>query len=81
MILMTGVVWVARVNLSEATMQLIAASEQVARSTESARAEGSRLEVQYSVATSPASIQELAATGLGMSADPRVDYLRVATDG
>jgi cell division protein FtsL len=77
-VLMIGVVWVARVGLANATMEVLADSAQVTRATEAARAEGSRLEVQYAIATNPSSIQEAAAGQLGMSADPRVDYLRVS---
>jgi cell division protein FtsL len=78
MVLAIGVVWVARVNLTDATMKLTAASEQLARETEDARAQGAHLEVQYALATSPTTIQEAAATSLGMSPDPQVDYLRIA---
>jgi cell division protein FtsL len=77
MVLLIGAVWVARVNLSDATMRLAAASEQLARQTEAERAEGARLEVQYALATSPTSIQEAATSKLGMSPDPRVEYLRI----
>jgi cell division protein FtsL len=78
-VLMMGAVWVARVSLVNATMELLANSEQVTRSTEAARSEGSHLEVEYAFATNPASIQETAATQLGMAPDPRVDYLRIPT--
>jgi cell division protein FtsL len=74
---MIGVVWIARVSLVNATMELLADTAQVTRMTEAERAEGSRLEVSYAIATNPTSIQEVAASKLGMSPDPRVDYLRI----
>jgi cell division protein FtsL len=77
MVFLIGAVWVMRVNLSDATMRLTAASEQLARETEVARADGAHLEVQYALATSPTSIQEAAASRLGMAPDPRVEYLRI----
>jgi cell division protein FtsL len=79
-VLMTGVVWVARVGLANATMETLANSAQVTQDTEAARSEGSHLEVEYAFATNPASIQEAAATQLGMAPDPRVDYLRIPTN-
>jgi cell division protein FtsL len=78
-VLMMGVVWVARVSLVNTTMELLADSAQVTRSTEAARSEGSHLEVRYAFATNPASIQEVAANQLGMAPDSRVDYLRIPT--
>jgi hypothetical protein len=79
-VLMMGVVWVARVSFVNATMELLANSAEITRSTEAARSEGSHLEVKYAFATNPASIQEAAATQLGMAPDPRVDYLRIPTN-
>lgn len=76
--LMIGAVLVARVAFANATMELLADSARVAQSTELGRAEGLRLEVRYAVATNPAAIQEVAATSLGMSPDPRIDYLRIS---
>ncbi|MDR0347128.1 MAG: hypothetical protein LBH56_01965 [Coriobacteriales bacterium] len=75
--LVTGVVWVARVGLVNATMELLADSAQMSRAIESEISEGSRLEVQYAFATSPAAIQEAASTQLGMVPDQQVEYLRV----
>jgi cell division protein FtsL len=77
--LITGAVLLARVGLSNAIMELHVESEQLARSIEAERAEGSRLEVQYAVATSPSTIQEVAATQLNMHPDPQVEYLRIQT--
>jgi cell division protein FtsL len=77
--LMIGVVLLARVSFVKATMELLADTAQITRATEAERAEGSRLEVDYAIATNPASIQEAAASKLGMSPDPRVDYLRIPT--
>jgi cell division protein FtsL len=71
----------ARVGLSNAIMELQVESEQLTRSIEAERAEGSRLEVQYAVATSPSTIQEVAATQLNMHPDPQVEYLRIQTEG
>ena len=78
--LMIGVVWVARVSLSEATMSLLIESEQVAQSIEAERSKGSRLEVEYAIATNPSAIQEEAATKYGMSPAPQVDYLSIPTE-
>ncbi|MDR1014898.1 MAG: hypothetical protein LBL86_07995 [Coriobacteriales bacterium] len=75
--LLVGAVWVVRVGLVNATMELLADSAQTARLTQDARAEGARLEVRYSIATNPTTIQEAAAASLGMSSDPQVDYLRI----
>jgi cell division protein FtsL len=78
MALMIGAVLIARVSLVRATMEVLADTAQVTRSTEAARAEGSRLEVEYAIATNPTSIQDVAATQLGMSPDSQVDYLRIS---
>jgi hypothetical protein len=79
--LLLGAVWWARVAFSNATMELLANSGQITQSIETARAEGSRLEVQYSVASNPQTIQEAAAGLLGMAPDTQVDYLRIPTEG
>jgi hypothetical protein len=75
---MIGAVLVARVAFANATMELLADSARVAQSTEAQRAEGLRLETKYAIATNPTAIQEVAATSLGMSPDPRVDYLHIS---
>jgi cell division protein FtsL len=75
--LMIGAVLVVRVSLVNATMELLADTAQTVRKTEAARAEGTQLEVRYTIVSNPTSIQEAAASELGMSPDPRVDYLRV----
>jgi hypothetical protein len=75
-----GAVLVTRVALANATMELLADSARIAQSTETMRAEGLRLEVRYAIATNPASIQEAAASMLGMAPDPRVDYLRIPAE-
>jgi cell division protein FtsL len=79
MVLMVGTVWIARVCLANATMEVLADTAQITRATEAARAEGARLEVQYAIATNPSSIQEAAASQLGMSPDSQVDYLRASS--
>jgi cell division protein FtsL len=61
-------------------MELLVESEQVAQSLDAERGEGSRLEVQYAVATSPSTIQDAAATQFGMHPDPQVEYLRIQTE-
>ncbi|MDR3037019.1 MAG: hypothetical protein LBU31_01205 [Coriobacteriales bacterium] len=76
--LVIGAVWIARVSLSEATMALSVSSQQVAQSIEAERSAGARLEVQYAFAANPSVIQE-AATQMGMSPDPSVNYLRIST--
>jgi hypothetical protein len=76
MVLFFGAIWLARVALSEAAMELLVRSEQTTQNIEALRSEGSKLEVAYSVASNPQTIQE-AATKLGMAPDPQVDYLNV----
>ncbi|MCL1847123.1 MAG: hypothetical protein FWF91_04060 [Coriobacteriia bacterium] len=75
-VLLFGVVSLVRVGLADATMAVLADSEQVSQAIEAQRSEGARLEMQYSIASSPAAIQE-AASQLGMAPDPQVEYLRV----
>jgi hypothetical protein len=75
---MIGAVLVARVAFANATMELLADSARIAQSTEAQRAEGLHLETQYAIATNPTVIQETAAATLGMSPDPRVDYLHIS---
>jgi nucleoside recognition membrane protein YjiH len=75
--LMIGAVLVVRVSLVNATMELLADTAQTVRMTEAARAEGTQLEVRYAIVSNPASIQDAAASELGMSPDPRVDYLKI----
>jgi nucleoside recognition membrane protein YjiH len=75
--LLVGSILLARVALAGATMELLADSALTIQATQEARAEGTRLEVRYAIATNPVSIQEAAATQLGMSSDPQVDYLRI----
>jgi hypothetical protein len=75
--LLVGVIWVARVSLANGIMELTIESEQLEYSIETARAEGSHLEVQYAAATNPGVILDAAKNQLGMHPDPQVDYLRV----
>jgi cell division protein FtsL len=72
-----GVVWIARVGLTEATMSMLAHSEQVSQSIAAERLAGAQLEVEYSKATNSTNIQEAAANQLGMAADEKVEYLRI----
>ena len=76
-VLLIGVLSIVRVGLTDATMALFADSEQINQAIEAERSEGAHLEMQYSLASSPAVIQE-AAGGLGMSADQEVEYLRIS---
>lgn len=72
-----GAVWWVRVALTDATMALLIKSEQTAQSIAELRSEGARLEVKYSVASSPHVIQEAAANRLGMVPDPQIDFLSI----
>ena len=76
-VVLIGALSIVRVGFTDATMALLADSEQISRSIEAERSQGARLEVQYSIATSPATIQEAAASQLGMAPDPQVEYLRI----
>ncbi len=73
-----GAIWIARVSLSESTMSMLAQSEQVSEAIAAQRMAGTQLEVKYSQASNPITIQEMAANKLGMKADEHVEYLRVA---
>jgi hypothetical protein len=72
-----GAVWLVRVGLTEATMAMLANSDQVAESIASERLVASQLEFEYSKASSPLSVQDTAQNQLGMAVDEQVEYLRV----
>jgi len=81
LLLMTATVAGLRVAIHAATLQTVVDSESISSEIADARAEGLRLEVEYSIATNPDRIQQMAAEQLGMGPDSQVDYLAPAYDG
>ncbi len=76
-----GVVFIARVAMTEATMSMLVKSEQLSQSIAAERLAGTQLEVEYSKTSSPATVQVAAVNDLGMTADEQVEYLRISTGG
>jgi len=68
---------VACIAITNATVQLMMNTESVSKSIMEERSAGVKLEVQYSIATNPARIQD-AAAGLGMQPDPNIKTISAA---
>jgi hypothetical protein len=75
-VLFISVICGVRGARSAVTLQVVIETQAINESIAQARAEGIELEVQYSIATNPDLIQQLAAEQLGMGPDDQVEYLR-----